>query len=350
MYLNKVILMGFLGNDADRSHRQERQLHHALDSPPRRPTRTRRSASTSRAPNGTTLIVFGSCGEFAAKLKKGAHIQVEGEIQPHGIQGQEDEHQAASDSIRVTPSSSSTARRRPARTRRSSRRSRWRKRPHRPLPSSTEKPGESRASLALKARSASAVSRGASMSQTADRLSYPLLRSGGDDCSPAAQGERRPSHAADRPVGTGDCARLILRWLAHENHAGANIYVAANPLRSGSRRRTKESIASDSPSIYRHRHRWRGPSRCAPGIRCRAAANCDSLHIARQISGALAGRRLRLCASGTDAQAARHCLRRRSRLYRLQPCPPHPRFPQSEVSSCAPSHGRISRRFRLDSR
>jgi hypothetical protein len=35
-----------------------------------------------------------------------------------------------------------------------------------------------------------------------------------------------------------------LRWLAHENHAGANVYVAANPLRSGSRRRTKDSIAS----------------------------------------------------------------------------------------------------------
>jgi len=35
-----------------------------------------------------------------------------------------------------------------------------------------------------------------------------------------------------------------LRWLTRENHSGANIYVAANPLRSGSRRRTKESIAS----------------------------------------------------------------------------------------------------------
>jgi hypothetical protein len=34
-----------------------------------------------------------------------------------------------------------------------------------------------------------------------------------------------------------------LRWLAYENCCGANIYVAANPLRSGSRRRTKESIA-----------------------------------------------------------------------------------------------------------
>jgi len=33
-------------------------------------------------------------------------------------------------------------------------------------------------------------------------------------------------------------------WLAHENHNGANVYVAANPLRSGSRKRTKECIAS----------------------------------------------------------------------------------------------------------
>jgi hypothetical protein len=35
-----------------------------------------------------------------------------------------------------------------------------------------------------------------------------------------------------------------LGWLAQENAAGANIYVAANPLRSDSTRRTKECIAS----------------------------------------------------------------------------------------------------------
>lgn len=39
-------------------------------------------------------------------------------------------------------------------------------------------------------------------------------------------------------------APRYLRWLAHENHAGANVYVAANPLRSGSSRRTKDNIAS----------------------------------------------------------------------------------------------------------
>jgi hypothetical protein len=39
-------------------------------------------------------------------------------------------------------------------------------------------------------------------------------------------------------------APRYLAWLAHENVAGANIYVAANPLRAGSRKRTKENIAS----------------------------------------------------------------------------------------------------------
>src|ERR1700750_939712 len=39
-------------------------------------------------------------------------------------------------------------------------------------------------------------------------------------------------------------APRYLAWLALENSTGANIYVAANPLRSGSRKRTKESIAA----------------------------------------------------------------------------------------------------------
>lgn len=37
-------------------------------------------------------------------------------------------------------------------------------------------------------------------------------------------------------------APRYLGWLAHQNHHKANIYVAANPLRPGSRRRTKENV------------------------------------------------------------------------------------------------------------
>ena len=39
-------------------------------------------------------------------------------------------------------------------------------------------------------------------------------------------------------------APRYLGWLAHENSIGANVYVAANPLHCGSRKRTKESIAA----------------------------------------------------------------------------------------------------------
>lgn len=34
-----------------------------------------------------------------------------------------------------------------------------------------------------------------------------------------------------------------MRWLAHENASGMNVYAAANPLRPGSRKRTKECIS-----------------------------------------------------------------------------------------------------------
>src|SRR6202166_4467816 len=39
-------------------------------------------------------------------------------------------------------------------------------------------------------------------------------------------------------------APRYLAWLAHENSAGANVYAAANPLRSDSRKRTKGCIAA----------------------------------------------------------------------------------------------------------
>lgn len=53
-----------------------------------------------------------------------------------------------------------------------------------------------------------------------------------------------PASTAQRIVRVEQAVSpAYLRWLAHENAHGANIYVAANPLRPGSRKRTKESIA-----------------------------------------------------------------------------------------------------------
>jgi hypothetical protein len=53
-----------------------------------------------------------------------------------------------------------------------------------------------------------------------------------------------PARIVQRIVGRETAtASAYLRWLAHENANGMNVYVAANPLRSGSRKRTKECIA-----------------------------------------------------------------------------------------------------------
>ena len=89
-------------------------------------------------------------------------------------------------------------------------------------------------------------------------------------------------------------APRYLGWLAHENATGANVYVAANPLHFGSRKRTKESIAS-----VRHLYidiDTDGDARLAALRASDAVPDADRnpLHLARQIPGALAGRWLRL--------------------------------------------------------
>jgi hypothetical protein len=53
-----------------------------------------------------------------------------------------------------------------------------------------------------------------------------------------------PASTAQRIVRLEQAlAPRYLAWLQYESHHGMNIYVAANPLRSGSRKRTKENIA-----------------------------------------------------------------------------------------------------------
>ena len=56
---------------------------------------------------------------------------------------------------------------------------------------------------------------------------------------------RNPSRTHQRIVTLETAlSPCYLGWVAHLNHNGANVYVAANPLFPGSRRRTKECIAS----------------------------------------------------------------------------------------------------------
>ena len=77
MYQNKVTLIGFLGNDAEVRTNNDRSL-----------TTLSLATKSSYKKDGKYIehtewhrcVVFGKLGEFAAKLEKGAHVQVEGEL------------------------------------------------------------------------------------------------------------------------------------------------------------------------------------------------------------------------------------------------------------------------------
>src|SRR5579862_3784139 len=77
MYQNKVTLIGFLGSDAEVRTNNDRSL-----------TTLSLATKSSYKKDGKYIehkewhrcVVFGKLGEFAATLKKGAHIQVEGEL------------------------------------------------------------------------------------------------------------------------------------------------------------------------------------------------------------------------------------------------------------------------------
>ncbi|MGB6130474.1 MAG: single-stranded DNA-binding protein [Acidobacteriaceae bacterium] len=77
MYSNRVTLIGFLGSDPEVRTNNDRSL-----------TTLSLATKSSYKKDGKYIertewhrcVVFGKLGEFAAKLKKGAHIQVEGEL------------------------------------------------------------------------------------------------------------------------------------------------------------------------------------------------------------------------------------------------------------------------------
>ena len=77
MYSNKVTLIGFLGNDAEVRTNNDRSL-----------TTLSLATKSSYKKDGKYIehtewhrcVSFGKLADFAATLKKGAHVQVEGEL------------------------------------------------------------------------------------------------------------------------------------------------------------------------------------------------------------------------------------------------------------------------------
>jgi single-strand DNA-binding protein len=79
MYQNKVILMGFLGNDAEVRTANNRSFT-TLSLATKSSYKDKKSGEYVSHTEWHRCVVFGKLSEFAGTLKKGAHIQVEGEL------------------------------------------------------------------------------------------------------------------------------------------------------------------------------------------------------------------------------------------------------------------------------
>ena len=101
MYQNRITLIGFLGNDAI-----TRTANNASFTVLSLATKSSYKDKMTGEYNGHTewhrCIVFGKFGEFAATLKKGAHIQLEGEIRHTEYTPKKAKKPVRSDSVRVT--------------------------------------------------------------------------------------------------------------------------------------------------------------------------------------------------------------------------------------------------------
>jgi single-strand DNA-binding protein len=79
MYQNKVNLIGFLGSDAEVRNANNRSFT-TLSIATKTSYKDKKSGERVSHTEWHSCVVFGKLSEFASTLKKGAHVQVEGEL------------------------------------------------------------------------------------------------------------------------------------------------------------------------------------------------------------------------------------------------------------------------------
>jgi single-strand DNA-binding protein len=80
MYSNRVMLIGFLGKDAKVRHTRNQTEFTLLSLATKRSWKDRESGEYKSQTTWHRCVAFGHVGEYAARLTKGAHIQIEGEL------------------------------------------------------------------------------------------------------------------------------------------------------------------------------------------------------------------------------------------------------------------------------
>jgi single-strand DNA-binding protein len=102
MYLNRATLIGYLGNDAEIRNGKNDQKFTTFSVATKTSYKDKESGEYVSHTEWHRCIVFGKFGEFAATLKKGAHVQVEGEIRHTEYTPKKAKKPVRTDSVRVT--------------------------------------------------------------------------------------------------------------------------------------------------------------------------------------------------------------------------------------------------------
>jgi single-strand DNA-binding protein len=101
MYLNRATLIGYLGADAEVRTGKNEQKFTTFSIATKTSYKDKESGAYLSHTEWHRCIVFGRFGEFAATLKKGAHVQVEGEIRHNEYTPKKAKEPVKTDSIRV---------------------------------------------------------------------------------------------------------------------------------------------------------------------------------------------------------------------------------------------------------
>ena len=101
MHLNKAILAGFLGGDAIVRSGKNGNFT-TLELATKKSYKDKESGKYVSRTDWHKLIVFGGRSEYAAKLRKGDHILIEGELQNNEYESKKTNTKQQSDSILVT--------------------------------------------------------------------------------------------------------------------------------------------------------------------------------------------------------------------------------------------------------
>jgi single-strand DNA-binding protein len=78
--MNNVILIGYLGNDAETRKTRNDSTLTTLSLATQRTWKDRESGERQSQTTWHRLVIFGRLAEYAATLTKGAHLQITGEL------------------------------------------------------------------------------------------------------------------------------------------------------------------------------------------------------------------------------------------------------------------------------